>query len=376
MSSTFKVSFLDVRASYMELSEQFNAAVLRVAASGRYILGPEVEAFEAAYAEHIGTKHCVGVGSGLAALHLALLSMGVGPGDEVIVPSNTFIGTWMAVSHTGATPVPVEPDERTYNIDPARVEDAVTNRTKAIIPVHLYGQPADMEPLGDVARRHGLLLLEDAAQAHGARYHGCRVGSLGDVAAWSFYPGKNLGAFGDAGAVTTNDDAIADSVRILRNYGWIEKNRSECLAFNNRLDEMQAAVLSVKLPHLDEWNQRRASVAAMYTDALRDTALVLPEVPAGVEPAWHLFVIRSTERNRMLRFLAQSGIEAGLHYPLAPHHQPAYNDVALRTGNLPISEALHADVLSLPIGPHLTESGVSSVIEAVKAFEAMPAGAP
>ena len=366
-----KVPFLDVRAGYVELQEELDGALLRVAASGRYILGPEVDAFEAAFADYVGTSHCVGVGSGLAALELALLAMGVGPGDEVIVPSNTFVGTWIAVSHVGGTPVPVEPVERTYNLDPSRIEEAITARTKAIIPVHLYGQPADMGPVLEVAGRHGLAVLEDAAQAHGARYQGRRVGSFGDAGAWSFYPGKNLGAFGDGGAVTTDDGAIAERVRMLRNYGWREsyRHRNESLGYNNRLDEIQASVLSVKLRYLDEWNRRRANVAALYSAELGDTPFLPPTVPDGMEPAWHLFVIRSNRRDDLLVHLQELGIEVGLHYPLAPHHQPAYAGLGIRPGTLPVSEKLHAQVLSLPIGPHLPEESVRSVLDAVMLFD-------
>jgi dTDP-4-amino-4,6-dideoxygalactose transaminase len=366
------VPFLDVRAAYAELSEQIDAAVRRVAASGRYILGEEVEAFEGSFAEYVGTRHCIGVGSGLAALQFALLAMGVGKGDEVIVPSNTFVGTWMAVTHTGATPVPVEPDEGSYNIDPGRVEGAITPRTKAIVPVHLYGQPADMSRLTGIARRHGLQVLEDAAQAHGARHRGRRAGSLGDAAAWSFYPGKNLGALGDAGAVTTDDDAIADQVRLLRNYGWRERLLSECVAFNQRLDEVQAAVLRVKLPYLDEWNRRRARVAAAYREALDGVGVILPQVEPGMEPAWHVFAIRSRARDAMVGFLRRSGVEAAIHYPFAPHLQPAYARSGYGVGSLPVSERLHAEVLSLPIGPHLPEAAVRIVVDAVQAFDGAP----
>lgn len=366
---TMRVPFLDVQAAYRELKEELNAAVTRVAASGQYILGPEVEAFEAAFARFTGTRYCIGVGSGLAALHFSLAAMGVGPEDEVIVPSNTFIATWLAVSQTGGRPVPVEPDVTTNNIDPSKIEAAITPATKAILPVHLYGQPADMEPIRTVAREYGLAVLEDAAQAHGARYQGRRVGGWGNAAAWSFYPGKNLGALGDAGAVTTDDAMLADRVRLLRNYGWRQKNVSECKGFNNRLDEVQAAVLSVKLQRLDEWNDRRRSLAELYLKELDTTALVLPVVPRDMEPSWHLFVVRSQQRDRLLTHLQASGIEVALHYPIPPHRQAAYTELNLGPGSLPISEALHHEVLSLPIGPHLREPGAWTVIEAVRSLE-------
>ena len=257
------VPFLDLQAGYLELKEEIDAAVARVLQSGWYILGPEVSAFEEEFASYCGADHCIGVGNGLEALHLALLAMGIGPGHEVIVASNTFIATWLAVSMAGAVPVPVEPDPATHNLDPGRMEAAITERTKAILPTHLYGQPADLDPILDIARRHGLKVLEDAAQAHGARYKGKRVGGHGDAVAWSFYPGKNLGAFGDGGAVTTNDADLASRIRTLGNYGSREKYVNEVRGFNSRLDPLQAAVLSVKLRYLDEWNARRRAVASL-----------------------------------------------------------------------------------------------------------------
>lgn len=296
-STPAPVPFLDLRAAYLELKDDLDDAMARVLDSGWYLLGAELEAFETEWAAYVGVRHCVGVANGLDALVLSLLALGVGPGDEVIVPSNTYIATWLAVTQLGATPVPVEPAERTYNLDPQRVEDAITARTRAILPVHLYGQAADMAPIMEIARRRGLRVLEDAAQAHGARAHGVRAGGLGDIAAWSFYPGKNLGAFGDGGAVTTDDAALADAVRVLRNYGSRVKYVNERRGVNSRLDDLQAAALRVKLRHLDGWNARRARLAAAYDDALRDASLVLPHVPAWAEPVWHLYVVRCAERD-------------------------------------------------------------------------------
>ncbi len=363
-----KVPFLDVGASYRELRDEIDGAVARVLDSGWYLLGRELESFERAFAEVAGTKHCVGVASGLDALQLGLSAMGVDPGAEVIVPSNTYVATWLAATHLGATPVPVEPVEATYNLDPARVEAAITPRTRAIVPVHLYGQPADMAPIMEIAGRRGLRVLEDAAQAHGARSRGRPVGSLGDAAAWSFYPGKNLGAFGDAGAVTTNDDQIADRVRLLRNYGSKVKYRNETVGFNSRMDEIQAAVLEVKLRHLEGWNARRADVAGRYLASLKGSGVVLPEVPGWTDPAWHLFVIRSSRRDELQTHLATAGIETLIHYPIPPHLQEAYAFLELGEGSLPISEAIHREVLSLPIGPHLDERAVALVTEAVTEF--------
>lgn len=363
-----KVPFLDVGATYRELKAELDAAVGRVLESGWYIGGSEVEAFETEYAEYIGVEHCVGVGNGLDALHLALKAMGVGPGDEVVVPSNTYIATWLAVSYTGAAPVPVEPDPATYNLDPSLIEAALTPRTKVILPVHLYGQPANLDPILELARKHGLYVLEDAAQAHGARYKKRYVGAHGDAVAWSFFPGKNLGAFGDAGAVTTNNPEIAEKVALLRNYGSKVKYINELAGYNSRLDPIQAAVLRVKLARLDEWNDRRRAVAAFYLEQLGDTGLMLPHVPEWTEPAWHLFVVRTPERERLQKHLEASGIGTLIHYPIPPHRQKAYANLGLSEGSLPLSEAIHREVLSLPIGPHLSLEDAKRVIEAVRSF--------
>jgi len=368
-----RVPFLDLRAASQELHRPLSEALTRVLDSGRYVLGAEVEAFEQAWARYVGVAHCVGVASGLDALHLALVAMGIGAGDEVIVPSNTYIGTWLGVTHSGATPVPVEPDRGTYNLDPSRIEAAVTPRTRAILPVHLYGQAADMDPVVDVAQTHGLRVLEDAAQAHGARYRGRRVGGLGDAAAWSFYPGKNLGALGDGGAVTTEDPDLAHRLRTLRNYGSQQKYENVVVGWNSRLDEVQAAVLGVKLEALDEWNLRRRIVAARYLEGLEGTDLVLPAVPQWTDPAWHLFVVRTPRRNALQRHLSDAGIGSLIHYPLPPHLQAAYADLGLAEGTLPISEAVHREVLSLPMGPHLTDAQVEIVIEGVRSFAGRPA---
>jgi dTDP-4-amino-4,6-dideoxygalactose transaminase len=361
-----RVPFLDVGATYVELKDELDAAVSRVLSSGWYVLGAEIAAFEEEFAAHVGVKHCIGVGNGLDALHLALRAMNVGSGDEVIVPSNTYIATWLAVSYAGATPVPVEPDLRTYNLDPALIEAAITPRTRAILPVHLYGQPADMDPICDIAQRYGLWVLEDAAQAQGARYRGRRVGSLGHAAGWSFYPAKNLGAFGDAGAVTTNDDGLADRLRELRNYGSKVKYVNEERGYNSRLDEIQAAVLRVKLRHLDSWNDRRRRIAAQYLDLLHQTDLVLPRVETWADPVWHLFVVRSQQRDQLMRRLQEAGIGVQIHYPIPPHLQAAYRDLDRPRGSFPVSEMIHQEVLSLPIGPHLDEAQAASVVATLK----------
>lgn len=356
-----KIPFIDLQASYLEIKSEIDAAVGRVLESGCYILGPEVEAFETEFAAYCEANHAVGVADGLDALHLSLLAMGVGPDDEVIVPSNTYIATWLAVSHCGAKPVPVEPDINTYNIDPERIEAAITSRTKVILPVHLYGQPADLDSILCIARKHGLRVLEDAAQAQGAAYKGRRIGSHSDAVAWSFYPGKNLGALGDGGSVTTNDAAIAERVRVLRNYGSRIKYVNEIKGFNSRLDPIQAAVLRVKLKYLDSWNQRRKSIARSYLEGLSTSKFKLPYLPKWADPVWHLFVIRATQRDDLASRLNREGIATLIHYPIPPHLQHAYNmDV-----RLPKAELLAKEVLSLPIGPQLNMRSVQRIIEII-----------
>lgn len=359
------IPFLDLRAAYIELRRDLDAACRRVLDSGSYILGAEVDGFEREFAAYCEARHCVGTGNGLDALTLALRGYGIGPGDEVIVPSNTFIATWLAVTATGARLAPVEPDPVTFNIDPARVESAITPRTRAIIAVHLYGLPADMDAINGLARERGIKVIEDAAQAHGARFRGRRAGSLGDAAAFSFYPAKNLGAFGDGGALVTDDARLAERVAALRNYGSRERYRHESKGGNSRLDEMQAALLRVRLGRLDEWNRRRRSQARVYLSLLAGLPLTLPQEPPGAEHVWHLFVIRTPRREELRRFLEARGVGTHIHYPVPPHLQPAYADLRLGAGALPISEAMHREVLSLPMGPHLSEAEVHQVAGAV-----------
>lgn len=359
------IPFLDFASMHAELRQGLDAAYARVLESNWLILGKEVEAFEREFADYCNARHCIGVANGLDALFITLKAMNIGPGDEVIVPSNTYIATWLAVSYAGATPVPVEPDPRTYNIDPARIEAAITPATRAIMPVHLYGQPADMDPIMDIAERHGLKVIEDAAQAHGARYKGRRTGSLGDAAGFSFYPGKNLGALGDGGAVVTNDDDLADRLRVLRNYGSRVKYHNEVKGFNSRLDELQAAFLREKLAVLDDWNGRRGVVAKQYLASLADSGLVLPYVPEWADPAWHLFVIRSSDRDALQKSLAEEGVGTMIHYPIPPHLQKAYAELGLQRGSLPVAESIHESVLSLPMGPTLSSNDVESVVGAI-----------
>lgn len=361
-----KIPFLDLGAAYRELKPEIDAAISRVLDSGWYILGPEVEAFETEWAAYCEAKHAVGLANGLDALTLALRALDIGPGDEVIVPSNTYIATWLAVTGVGATPVPVEPDVATHNIDPARIEAAITSRTRALLPVHLYGQPADMDPILDIAKRHGLRVIEDAAQAHGARYKGKRIGAHGDVVCWSFYPGKNLGALGDAGAITTNDAALAERVALLRNYGSRQKYVNEEAGVNSRLDPIQAAVLRVKLGVLDEWSERRRAVAAAYTVGLAESGLILPHVPEWANPAWHLYVVRTSDRDRLQGRMTEAGIGTLIHYPIPPHMQKAYADMEILPDAFPLAHDLASEVLSLPIGPQLGLDQVQDIVNALK----------
>jgi dTDP-4-amino-4,6-dideoxygalactose transaminase len=359
------VPFTDLNAAYLELRAEIDGALSRVVQSGWYIGGPEVSAFEEAFAAYCEASHCIGVGNGLDALQLALTAMDVGQGDEVIVASNSFIATVLAVSRVGAIPVFVEPDPWTFNLDAARVENAITGRTKVILPTHLYGQPADLDPLLELARARGVKLLEDAAQAHGARYKGRRIGAHGDAVAWSFYPTKNLGAMGDAGAVTTDDPEIARRVRQIGNYGSTVRYVNEVKGVNSRLDPLQAAILAVKLRHLDEWNERRRAIAARYHDHLAGCGVELPGAPNWAEPVWHLFVIQADGRDTLADRLNALDVQTLIHYPIPPHLQRAYEDLQLAKGSFPIAERLAERVLSLPIGPHLSVDQAERVAQIV-----------
>ena len=374
--STDRIPFLDVAAAYAELQEELDDAVRDVMASGRFILGPEVTAFEEDFAAYCEARHAIGVASGLDALRLILLAHGVGDGDEVVVPSNTFIATWLAVTQAGATPVPVEPDPATHNVTAEAIEAALTGATRAIMPVHLYGQPADMDAIAALGRERGIPVIEDAAQAQGARYRGRRAGGLADAAGFSFYPGKNLGALGDAGAITTDDDALAERVRMLGNYGSKVKYHHDLPGLNSRLDSVHAAALRVKLRHLDEWNERRRAVAARYLEQLDGVdGLTLPAVPDGVEPVWHLFVVRHPRRNALQERLREAGVDTIIHYPIPPHLTGAYS-AEFEGRRLPVAERLADEVLSLPMGPHLplddADRVAKAVREAVGALEASP----
>jgi dTDP-4-amino-4,6-dideoxygalactose transaminase len=356
------VPFLDLASINGRDASRFADALASVMRRGWFILGEECSAFEAEFAEYCGTRHCIGVGDGLDALHLALVAWGIGAGDEVIVPSNTFIATWFAVMQVGAMPVPVEPDPASFNIDPERIEAAITPRTKAIIPVHLYGATSDMDSILTLAEHHGLHVLEDAAQAHGARHRGRRAGGLGHAAAFSFYPGKNLGALGDGGAITTNDDELATRLRMLRNYGSRAKYVHELTGYNSRLDELQAAFLRVKLQRLDADNAERRRIADRYLRELGGLDLQLPMVDSRDEVVWHLFVIRSPQRDDLQRRLAAAGVGTVIHYPLSPHLQQACAQLGFAEGDFPVAETLQREVLSLPIWPGMTEEQVEHVV--------------
>ena len=361
-----EIPYMDVSAAQADVADELAAAVSRVAESGWYLLGPELERFERDFARYCEVGQCIGVGSGMSAIELSLRALGIGPGDEVLVPAYTWIATWLAVSQVGARPVGVDVDASTYNIDPEAALAAVNERTAAIVPVHLRGEPADMDAIEEIARARGLAVIEDAAQAHGARYRGRRVGGLGTIAAFSFYPAKNLGAFGDGGAVITDDEALAEKVRLLRNYGMKNRYEVETAGVNSRLAEIQAAVLQVKLGRLDAWNARRRELAGRYLAGLQDLASVTtPEFPAWAEPVWHLFVLGHDERDVCRERLARAGIETLVHYPVLPHMSPPYRD--LGAGPLPVAERLAKRALSVPLHPGMDDGAVDRVVEALRA---------
>jgi len=365
------IPFVDLKAQYHAIQPEVNAAIADVLENTDFILGRAVGEFEEAFAAYCDTAYAVGVDSGYSALELILRAYDIGPGDEVITAANTFVATVLAITMCGATPVLVDADPMTYNLDPNQVEAAITPATRAILPVHLYGQPADMDPIMVIARKHGLLVFEDAAQGHGGRYHGRRVGALSDAAAFSFYPGKNLGAYGDGGAVVTNDRTIADRLRLLRNLGQRVKYQHEVKGFNRRLDTIQAAVLKTKLPHLDRWNEQRRRAAADYQRLLAGIpGVVTPGVAADVEHVYHLYVIRTPNRDALQQCLTKAGVATGLHYPTPIHLQPVYCELGYQRGDFPVTEMLAAEILSLPIYPELTSDMVAYVAETMHQFVA------
>ena len=366
------IDFLNLQKINSQYADQLKLASSRVIDSGRYLLGDELNEFEKNYAKFCKVDYCIGVANGLDALHLSLKALGIGPGDEVIVPANTYIATWLAVSHVGATTVPVEPNIMTYNIDPNKIEQALTKKTKAIIAVHLYGQPVDMDPILALSKQYNLKVIEDAAQAHGALYKNKRIGAHGDVVAWSFYPGKNLGAYGDGGAITTNNHSIHNQITTLRNYGSKEKYINDVIGFNSRLDPIQAAILNVKLQYLDTLNARRRDIAQQYISGLDGQACILPLADINNEYAWHLFVIRHTQRDELQSQLKRRGISTLIHYPIPPHLQIAYKNLGIKKGQLPITEMIHKEVISLPMDPSMKDDAVAYVIdETIKSIKAL-----
>lgn len=362
------IPLVDLKAQYRSIQSDIDAAIRRVVENTSFILGKEVEAFERAFAQYCGADYCIGVSSGTAALHLALRAAGIGPGDEVITSPFTFVATAEAIWMAGARPVFVDIHPRYYAINPERIERAITSRTKAIMPVHLYGQPADMEPIMDIARRHTLVVIEDAAQAHGAEYRGRRTGTLGDIAGFSFYPGKNLGAYGDAGAVVTNNPELAERVRMLRDHGRRTKYEHEVLGYGERLDALQAAILAAKLPHLESWTERRRALSRQYNALLADAPVELPEEMPGTRMVYHIYTIRSPHRDALLKHLNSRGIGAGVHYPIPLHLQPSLRYLGYQPGDFPEAEKASREVLSLPLYPEMTDEQQHAVVEAIRQF--------
>ncbi len=366
------VPFVDLRAQYLSIREEINRAIERVFDTTAFVLGREVEAFEAAFAEYIGAGYCIGVNSGTAAIQLAVMACGLGPGDEVIVPANSFFATAEGVSTAGASPVFVDADPVSYTIDVSKVEAAITSRTRAMMPVHLYGQAADLDPIFAIAARHNLTVIEDAAQAHGSEYKGRRVGALGRAGCFSFYPGKNLGAYGEGGAVVTNDADVARRARLLRDHGSERKYYHETIGYNFRLEGIQGAVLGVKLRHLDRWNQLRREHAARYTQLLEDSGLKLPREMPYARHIYHLYVVQSEGRDRLRERLKESGVQTGIHYPIPIHLQQAYASLGHQVGDFPEAERQAQCVLSLPMFPELSGEHIMRVVESLRNEESTP----
>ena len=365
---TQPIPLVDLHAQYTSIRADIDRAIQTIIDTSSFVMGPAVRQFESAFAAFCGVNHCVGVSNGTAALELALRALAIGPGAEVITASHTFIATAEAISNVGAKPVFVDIDPETYTMTPAAVAAAITPATSALLPVHIYGQPADMTGLNALAKQHGLAVIEDAAQAHGATRQGQRAGSLADMACFSFYPGKNLGAYGDAGAVTTNNDALAESVRLLRNHGRRSKYVHDIVGTNERIDTLQAAILAAKLPYLNDWTSRRQALAARYNERLAEAEVVLPTVAAGATSAWHLYVIRTPQRDQLLQFLKEHGVEGGIHYPVPLHLQPAYAHLGYQRGDLPVTEVIADTCLSLPLYPEMTTAQQDRIVELIYTF--------
>jgi len=363
------IPLVDLKAQYASIKPEIDSAIQRVIDNTSFILGKEVSEFEKNFAAFSRAQFCIGIDSGTAALHLALLLCDVKPGDEVITTTHTFIATAEVISVIGARPVLVDIDPRTYNIDPQQIERAITPRTKAIIPVHLYGQPAEMDAILAIARRHNLRVIEDAAQAHGAEYRGRRAGTMGDLACFSFYPGKNLGAYGDAGAIVTNNADFAERARLLRDHGRRSKYEHHIVGYGYRLDALQAAILGAKLPHLENWNARRRAIADYYTELLTNADVVTPFVPQDITPIYHIYCIRHPNRDGLQKHLKARGIETGIHYPIPLHLQPVYETLGYKHEDFPHAEKAASEILSLPIYPELTDAQVEMIVQTVKEFK-------
>lgn len=363
------IPFLDLKATYLECKNEIDIAIKRVLDSGYYIFGEEVSNFEEKYAEYCQSKYCIGTGNGLDAITLSLKVLGIGEGDEVIVPSNTYIATWLAITHCGAKIVPVEPDINTFNINPDLIQQAITSKTKAILAVHLYGQPADLNQIIEITKRNNLFLIEDAAQAHGALYNEKKIGSHGDLITWSFYPGKNLGAFGDGGAVTTNNIDLANKIRAYRNYGSHKKYYNDFIGFNSRLDPIQASILNVKLKKLDEWNLRRRKQAARYSDQIDKNIYTIPKIIQNAHSAWHLYELRTKSRDHLIKYLQDKNISTIIHYPVPPHLQKAYSHLNFQEGSFTNAEILSSELISIPIGPHLSIKEQDYIIQSLNNFQ-------
>lgn len=360
------IPFVDLKTQYMSIKPEIDRVVFEVLESSAFILGKYVESFEKDFAAHCGASYALGVNSGTSALHLALLAAGVGPGDEVITTPFTFVATAAAIHYCGARPAYVDIDPASFTIDPARIEDAITPRTKVILPVHLYGQPADMDPILEIAKRHNLIVIEDAAQAHGAEYKGRRVGSIGDMGCFSFYPGKNLGAYGEGGAVTTSNETYAKTIRMLRDWGQSRKYHHDLRGFNYRLEGMQGAILGVKLKHLDRWTEARRANAALYIEQLNGADVATPMEMSYARHVYHVYAVRTTSREALIEELNAQGVQTGIHYPIPVHMQKAYSDPAFKPGDFPHAERAAAEVLSLPMFPELTADQIGEASAAVK----------
>mgnify|MGYP000878484707 CR=1 FL=1 len=363
-----KIPFLNFGPMHSEIESEMTEKFLEVYHSNWFILGEQVENFEREFADYCGVKYCVGVGNGLESLTLILKAYCIGTGDEVIVPSNTYIATSLAISNVGANPIFVEPDIRTYNINPEIIEKYITNKTKAIMAVNLYGQTADLDEINNIAKKYNLKVIEDSAQAHGSLYKGRKAGSLGDASGFSFYPSKNLGALGDAGAVTTNDEKLADKIKVLRNYGSDRKYHNLYRGYNSRLDELQAGFLGTKLKYLDKWNNERKRIAGIYLSNIQNSKIILPYVPNYAEPIWHVFIVRTGERNRLQEYLKEKGIGTLIHYPIPMHLQPAYGDLGFKIGDFPIAEKIANEVLSIPMWYGMKDEEIQYVIDKINAW--------